>query len=44
VHAIMQAAKHSTKVLTLEEVGEIARSITVSEREPTPTGNAGAKG
>jgi isopropylmalate/homocitrate/citramalate synthase len=44
VHAIMQAAKHSTKVLTLEEVGEIARSITGSEREPTPTGKAGAKG
>jgi 2-isopropylmalate synthase len=33
VRAVMQAAKHSTKVLTLEEVGEIARSITESERQ-----------
>ena len=31
VHAIMQAAKHSTRVLTLEEVGEIAHSITGSQ-------------
>ena len=44
VHAIMQAAKHSTKVLTLEEVGEIARSITGSEREQAQRGKAGAKG
>jgi len=44
VHAIMQAAKHSTKVLTLEEVGEIARNITGSEREQAQRGKAGAKG
>lgn len=44
VHAIMQAAKHSPKVLTLEEVGEIAHSITGSEREQAERGKAGAKG
>ena len=32
VHAVMQAAKHSSKVLTLEEVGEIVRTIGGSER------------
>jgi len=34
--AVMQAAKHSTKVLTLEEVGEIVRSMTGSQRQPAP--------
>jgi hypothetical protein len=33
VRAVLHAAKHSTKVLTLEEVGEIVRSGTGSERE-----------
>jgi hypothetical protein len=35
---VMQAAKHSTKVLTLEEVGEIVRSTTGSECEPASKG------
>jgi len=43
VNAVMQAAKHSPKVLTLEEVGEIVRSITRSEREPASTGRTRAK-
>jgi isopropylmalate/homocitrate/citramalate synthase len=43
VQAVMQAAKHSTKILTLEEVGEVVRSITGPEWEPTPRGKAGAK-
>jgi 2-isopropylmalate synthase len=33
VHAVMQTAKLSTKVLTLEEVGEIVRGIGGSERQ-----------
>jgi 2-isopropylmalate synthase len=33
VHAVMQAAKHSSRVLTLEEVGEIVRGIGGSERQ-----------
>ena len=43
VQGVMQAAKHSTKVLTLVEVGEIIRSITQPEREPAPRGNSSAK-
>lgn len=43
VQAVMQAAKHSTKVLRLEEVHEIVRSVTGSEREQAPPGKAGAK-
>jgi len=42
VRAVMQAAKHSTKVLTLEEVGEIVRSVTESEREQASTGRVGS--
>jgi hypothetical protein len=38
VRAVLHAAKHSTNVLTLEEVGEIVRSGTGSEREQAPTG------
>jgi isopropylmalate/homocitrate/citramalate synthase len=37
VHAVMLAAKHAAKVLALEEVGEIVRSITGSEREQAST-------
>ncbi len=37
VRAVMLAAKHSAKVLALEEVGEIVRSITGSEREQAST-------
>jgi 2-isopropylmalate synthase len=43
VQGVMQAAKQSTKVLTLAEVGEIVRGITRSEREPVPRGNSGVK-
>jgi 2-isopropylmalate synthase len=43
VHAVVQMAKHSTRVLTLEEVGEIVRRITGSEREPASTRKVGAK-
>jgi len=43
VHAVMQAAKRSPKVLTLEEVGEIVRSMAGSEREPASTGKIPAK-
>jgi 2-isopropylmalate synthase len=42
VHAVLQAAKHSTKVLTLEEVGEIVRGITRSQRAPTSIGRIGS--
>ena len=38
VQAVMRAAKQSPKVLTLEEVGEIVRSIPASQREPAPRG------
>jgi len=34
--AVMQAAKHSSQVLTLEEVSKIVRSMTGSEREQAP--------
>jgi 2-isopropylmalate synthase len=44
VQAVMQAAKHSSQVLTFEQVSEIVRSIIGLEREPTPRGQAGAKG
>jgi 2-isopropylmalate synthase len=43
VHAVMQAAKHSTKVLTLEEVGEIVRGIAGSEHEQASIRKVGAK-
>jgi len=36
VRAVLHAAKHSTKVLTLEEVGEIVRSVTGSEPRASP--------
>jgi len=43
VHAVVQAAKHCTKVLTLEEVGKIVRSITGSEYEQAPRAKSPAK-
>jgi 2-isopropylmalate synthase len=42
-HAVMQAAKHSPKILTREEVGEIVRGVTGSKQADTAVSNASAK-
>jgi 2-isopropylmalate synthase len=43
VQAVMQAAKHSSQVLTLEEVGEVVRSTAGAELEQGPRGKTGAR-
>lgn len=43
VQGVMQAAKRSTKILTLSEVSEIVRGITGPQREAVPQGTSSGK-
>ena len=43
VQAVMQAAKHSSQVLTLGEVSEIVRGTSESQRAAAPKGRTGAR-